>query len=114
MPNKDAEVDNHAHTDEEVGNEQGIADELQTRHQGTGLGNETVDYQSCKESTKQAFQSYHLCQRGTDEDERQDENVLHDAVLKVAKEPTADARKDENNKGDIERTAQTEQQPCEP
>ena len=64
------------YTKQEVGNEHGIAHELDARHQGAGLGNETVDRQTAKECAKQPFKSNHFRQRGTQKDKGQDEEEL--------------------------------------
>ena len=114
MTDQQAKVDDHAYADEEVWNEQGIAYELETRHQGTGLGDEAVHYQASKEGSEQSVEPHHLGKRGAKEHERQDEDVLHDAVLIATQEPAADAGKGKDDEDDIERTAQAEEHPRQP
>ena len=114
MADQHAKVYDHAYADEEVRNEQGIADELEARHQGTGLRDESVHYQACKEGAEQSVEPHHLGKRGTEEHECQDEDVLHDAVLIAAQEPAADAGKGKDDEDDIERTAQAEEHPRQP
>ena len=101
MAEEDAYVDNHAHSNQEIWNEERIAHKLEARHQGTCLGNETVDYQACKERSKQSFETHHLGQRSADEDESQDEDELHDTILVATQEPASHPWKHQNGKGDI-------------
>ena len=114
MAEEDAYVDNHAHSNQEIWNEERIAHKLEARHQGTCLGNETVDYQACKERSKQSFETHHLGQRSADEDESQDEDELHDTVLVATQEPASHPWEHQNGKGNIQPALQAKEKPGHP
>ena len=50
-----AHVDEHTHTDQEIRNEDGVSDKLDTVHQGRHMGNVTVQDQSREESAEDAL-----------------------------------------------------------
>ena len=52
-----AHVDEHAHTNQEVGDEQGITDKLDAVHQGRDVGDVSVEDQSGEEGAEDAFEA---------------------------------------------------------
>ena len=52
-----AQIDKHAHANQKIGNEDGIADELNAVHQRRHLGNVAVQNQAGEEGSEDALQS---------------------------------------------------------
>ncbi len=88
-----AHIDDHAHADEKIGDEQGIAHKLDVAHQGRGGGNEAVEHDAHEEGTEDAFHAHQLHQSGSGKHEGEHEHVLHDALVVAAEEPAPQARK---------------------
>ena len=101
VSDKDAEVDYHTYAYQEIWDEQGIAYKFKACHQRTRLRNESVDYQTGKERTEQAFQSHQFGKRCAEEDEQKYKYILHDTVVVAAHEPTAYTGKDKDDEGDV-------------
>ena len=82
-----AQVDEHTHADEEVGNEEGIAHKLHVRHQRRGGRNEAVERKAGEERAENALNAHHLHKSRTEEHEHKYEYILHHAVVVAAEEP---------------------------
>ena len=94
-----AEVDDHAHADEEVGNEKGVAHKLDVAHEGRGGGYEPVEHDAHKEGAEYALHAHELHEAGAEEHQREHEDVLHHAVVVAAEETAAYARKHVDDDG---------------
>ena len=81
------QVDEHAHADEEVGDEDGIADELNAVHQWRHMGNETVQYEAGEECSDDAVETDGLAQGSTHEEHCHDEDELHHGIAVAAQKP---------------------------
>ena len=85
------QVDEHAYTDEEVRDEDGVARELQPVHQRRYMGDVAVHDESCKEGAYDAFQSHRLAEGSTHEEHAHNEDELHHCVAVAAQEPACQA-----------------------
>ena len=83
----DADVDEHAHADEEVGYEQGVADELQPVHERRHAWNEAVQDQTGQEGAEDALQSAPLADGSAEKHHREHIDVEHDGIVVLAEEP---------------------------
>ena len=86
------EVDEHAHANEEVGDEDGVARELQSVHQWRHMWDVAVHDQSCEECTYDAFQTHRLAEGRTHEKYRHDEDELHHGIAIASQEPSRQTR----------------------
>ena len=88
---EDGDIDEHTHSDQEVGDEQGIADKLDAVHQRRDAGDEPVEDESGEKGTEDALQSAHLRHRGAEKQHREHVDVEHHRVGKMLEEPAGDA-----------------------
>ena len=86
-------VDNHAHADKKIGDEQGIAHKLQMNHQRRRGRNEAVEHDAHQEGPENALDTHKLHEARTQKDEGQHENKLGHGVVVAAEKPAAQARK---------------------
>ena len=103
-----AVVDEHAHADQEKGNEDGVSDELDAVHQRRGAGDQAVEGQSREERADNRLQTRQLGEVGAQEDHHQHEDILRDVVAALLEEPVGQPREEEDDDGDAEehRTAE--------
>ncbi len=92
-----AVVDQHAHADQEEGDEYGVAYEFDAVHEGRGARDERIHGQSGQEGPDDGFEPRQLGQESPEEDHDQHEDVLRHAVGAAAEEPVADERKEQQD-----------------
>ena len=91
-------IDEHAHTNQEIGNKKRVAHKLNMIHQGRGGRDAAVEHDTRKECAEDAFHTHKLHQAGTQEYKYEYEDVLHNAVVIAAEKPTRQARENQNDK----------------
>ena len=83
-----AKIDEHAHTDEEIGNEDGVADELDAVHQRRKSRNIAVKNKAGKERTEYSFEPNGRRNGRTKEENGHHKDELHHGIAVSAQEPT--------------------------
>ena len=106
-----AHVDEHSHADEEIGYEEGVADELDAVHERRHVGDEAVENQARHECAEDALQTDGFAQGGTHEEHRHDEDELHHGIAVAAQKPARQARDDEGKRNAVEHELSGEPQP---
>jgi len=91
------DVDQHAHADEEVGDEDGIAHKLQTIHQSRHPGDIAVEHQSGEKGAQQSLQVDELHHQRTEKHQCQHKDKLYDDVLVVYEELAGHAWEEEDD-----------------
>ena len=81
-----ADIDEHAHADEEIGNEQGVADELDAVHQRRHMGYVAAENQPREEGSHDALDVDGLGEGCREEHHAEHEDVLHDGIGIAAQE----------------------------
>ena len=97
-----AVVDEHAHSDQKEGDEDGVADEFDAVHQRRGAGDQTVEGQSREECTDDRLQSRQLGEVGAQKDHHQHEDILRNVVAALFEEPVGQQREEKDDDGDAE------------
>lgn len=92
------DIDEHAYSYQEIGDEKGIADELQAVHERRYVGNVSVEDEAGKESSEHALDAYYLGQGCTHEKHRHDEDELHDGITVAAQKPAGKTGNEEYHK----------------
>ncbi len=92
-----ADVNDHAYSDQEVRDEEGVADKFQTVHQGGHVRHEAVQHQSGEECAEDTFHPHKLHQSAAEKHHREHEDKLHHAVFVFPEEPATDAGEEEND-----------------
>lgn len=92
-----ADVDEHAHADEEVRDEQGVAHEVDAVHQGRGRGDVAVQHEAREESAEDAFEAAQLAERCAEKNDDQHEDVLEHVVGHVVEKAADDGRQGEEH-----------------
>ena len=108
------QVNEHAHTYQEIRYEQGIAHELDIGHKRRGAGYEPVNRKTCQKRSQQTFQACQFSQCGTEENQRQDEDELHDGLIVSAQEPAAYSGIGIYDKTAIQHTLEGKEHPVHP
>ena len=106
-----SDIHQHAHTNQEVGNEDGVADKLDTVHQRRGVGHKTIKHQTCKEGAKDALQATELSGGSGKEDHSQRESELYDGIAVFTEEHTNEAWQQEEHAEDEKGKLQAEEDP---
>ena len=88
---EESHVDEHAHADEEIGDKQCVAYELDAVHQRRELRYVAVHHQTGEERAEDAFQADKLRQRGAEEEHGHYKDKLHHRVAVAAEEPSCQA-----------------------
>ena len=105
------DIDEHAHTNEEVGDEEGVADKLYMVHQWRHGRDVAVEDKSGEESTEDTLQPYKACQRGTEKQHGEDKDELHDRVAIAPEKAPRESWHDEQDDGDIQHELHHKPQP---
>mgnify|MGYP007072515819 CR=1 FL=1 len=106
-----AVVDEHAHADQEEGDEDGVADELDAVHQGRRARDEAVEGQTREEGADDGLEACQLRKVGAQEDQRQHEDILRDVVADVLEEPVREQREEHRDDDDAEHDREREPPP---
>ena len=109
---KYAYVDKHSHTNQEIGDEDGITDKLQSSHQWGKTWDITVECQSGKESTKHTFQTYKCGDSRTKKQDRKDEDKLCDGIAVMLQEPARHSGYNEDHSRQIDSQFQKWKNEC--
>ena len=94
-----SQIDEHAHTDKEVGDEDGIAGKLDAVHERREARYVAVQNQAREEGTEDALQTYGLGEGGAEEEFGHDEDKLHHGVGVAAQELAGDTGYDKYHAG---------------
>ena len=86
-------IDDHAHANQEVGDEKRVAHKFNVVHQRTGGWDFAVEHQPYQECPQDAFHTHPFHQAGTEKNECQYEDILHHIVLETAEKAAANPRK---------------------
>ena len=95
-------VDEHAHADQEEGDEDGVSHEFDPVHQGRGAGDLAVEGQPREECTDDRLQPGHVREIGSQEYHRQHEDILRYAVAAMFEKPVRQQREQEQDDADRE------------
>ena len=106
-----ADVDEHAHANQEVGYEDGVTGELDAVHQGRHVGDIAVQYQSGGECAHDALHADGLAGSSRQEHDGQDEDELHDGIGVAAQEVARQDGYEPDAQGQKQDKLQNEQQP---
>ena len=94
------DIHQHAHANQEVGDEEGIADELDAVHQRGGVGYKTVEHQSSQKGSEDAFEPTEFSGGGSKEHHGKREGELYDGVTELAEKGTDEAWQQEEHAED--------------
>ena len=95
-------IDQHAHTYQEVGDEEGIADEFDAIHQWGGVGHKAVEHQTCQEGSEDALQPAELSGGCCKEHHCEGEGELYDGIAEFTEKGTDEAWQQEEHADDEE------------
>ena len=107
-----ADIDEHSHTNQEIGNEDGIADKLQTSHQRGDTRNVAVEGETGKEGAKHTFESDKRRDGSTEEKDGKDEDKLRDGITVSLQEPARHPWHDVYHTRQIDSQFQQRQEKC--
>ena len=107
------DVDEHTHTNQEIGDEDSVSDEFCAVHERGRRWYETVEDESAEESAEDALDTTELSNGCGEEDHGEYEDVLDDIVGLVTEEPSYDAGEDEENHEDVQHEPHAEPHPFE-
>ncbi len=81
-------IHHHTNTDKKKWNKNGIADKLYTVHQRRNIWNKTVQNKSGEKCSQNTFYAQHLSQQRSRKHQRQNKNVLKNAIAVARKKET--------------------------
>ena len=87
-----ADIDEHAHTDKEIGDEERVAHKLETPHEGGSRRNVAIQHNSGKERTEHRLKSDCLRKPRRKESHREGIDKLRNAIGVAFEKPASDAR----------------------
>ena len=94
---KQLDVDEHTHADEEIRYEDGVAHELEMGHQGRHVGHVAVEHKARKERPEEALHADKLHQPSAEEGHGEHEDELRNGVVVTVEEEACHARKEVND-----------------
>ena len=107
----EAHVDEHAHADEKIGYEEGVAYKLDAVHQRRHMGYVAVEDEAREEGAEDALKTYALAQDSTHEEHGHDEDKLHDGVAVTTQEPARELGYEDGEAATIDHKLGYEPQP---
>ena len=104
-------IDNHPHTDEEIGDEQCVADKLNAIHQWRHMRNVAIEDEAGKEGAEDSLHTGYVGKGGTHEKNGHDEDKLHHRIAVAAQKPARQPGDEPYHRGTIEDETQSKPHP---
>ena len=82
------QIDNHAHPNEEIGNEEGISHKLDALHQRSHSRDFAIEHDAHEEGTEKPFHSSPFHEPSSQEDQDEHEDILHHSLIETTEKPT--------------------------